>query len=186
MSITASALPPAVPAEFRGRARTFLTRLEAVEPSYVAALGTITLPLRDKHRRRAKLAAGDTTAAERAWLEQLPPFGRIATETRSSRVNLYVRELRLFARTENFDTWSGTVEPTIAILLIGVDQRRKRLEASKATLALIGLHAMARRYQRGFDTTDETIFAEFRTIAKVANEITDAGTDFRIPVSNGV
>jgi hypothetical protein len=184
--MSATSLAPGVPHEFVGRARVLLRRLEAAEPEYVATMATIMLPLRDRHRRHAKLAAGDTMAAEKAWREKLPAFGRIAIETKSSRVNLHVRELRAFARTENFQGWTGSVEPAVALLLIGIELRRHRLQATKSTVATVGIHALARRFQRGFDTTDETIFAEFRAIAGVSPGITDAGTDFRIPVSDGV
>lgn len=183
---TAPLHPPGTPAEFRGQARAFLNRIAAAEPEYLKSLAGVMLPLRDRYHRRAKLPAGDTAAAEEAWIEKLPTFGRIDIETRSSRVRLYVRELRAFARMEGFDEWAGASEPALVVMVVGVDLRRDHLDAKKAVLATIGLHALARRFQRGFDTSDEALFSEFRAIAAVANDIIDAREVFRIQVPDGV
>jgi hypothetical protein len=52
-------------------------------------------------------------------------------------------------------------------------------------VASVSLHALARRYQRGFNTTDAAILSELRELALRHEEIVEAMGEFSLPGDGG-
>ena len=82
-------------------------------------------------------------------------------------------------------TWQREVlEPWVAIMGIELMASQERFRLDFWALGNVSLHALARRFQRGFDNSRATIFADLTTIARNSvsrNEV----NQFRIPCSGG-
>jgi hypothetical protein len=179
-----------VPAEFTGMARAFRRSLEAEDSLAAATIETICGSVCARYRRGDRVGRLlNLQNALREWREAVPTRGRIALETRLNEhtKRLQITELRarpaVFTRSE----WSGEMEPSILVVVVGMSARPKRFSATHATLAAISLHALARRYQRARDTSDAALLHDLRVLAEHQDALLTGGEEatFRVSCPGG-
>jgi hypothetical protein len=137
-----------VPAEFVGLARQF--RREVMEDDRLvdAALARIATPLRRRLAKKPGLrpAMGHDTA--RAWTTLMPPTFRFDMATELGRSCLSISELRLTGSRWRSGGWAND-EPGVSVLLLSLGTGTGKVAVEVRPVATLGLHALARRYQRG-------------------------------------
>jgi hypothetical protein len=188
MSASAMAPPRELPVgrEFLGMARSMRNRIDSIDPVAVAAMGEISRRLQARCRRRQHLTPSVSAEAVRAWRTHVPDTGRLAIETHIGHRSLFIRELRLSrCRTRN-EAWQDAAwEQGVGVMLISLTIQVFSFQFNYFHLAVVSLHALARRFQRGIDNSDAAILADLRVIADVAAEIAVTHGAFEIAVPGG-
>jgi len=176
-----------VPREFVGRARDLRRRLGIADLQVGPGLTQALQPLQRRLDRRATLRADLLTDAERRWREAVPSFGRLVmVAARQDRRAPVFCELRAMAGKFRFESWPTGYEPGLILVLTLVELQCRALLTRQLNVAVVSLHALARRYQRGQDTTEAAIFSDLADLAPYART-PDAlgGTAFALPVHGG-
>ena len=185
------ALKPArqdLPREYLGRARLFRNRLAVEDIQSRTAVNKIVTEFRARAKKNKPPRASSVTDAIRAWRDGLGSFGRLALEIDEQKSSLQIRELRLTAAQATFDNWKPEVsEAAVCVVLMRLQADSKTFQFTTTKLAGVGLHALARRYQRAFETSDEAIKKDLRTLADAAtvDDHLALRDSFRIPASAG-
>jgi hypothetical protein len=117
----------------------------------------------------------------------LPSAGRLALTIERDKTGLRIEELRVAAGKIRFVAWEdGGSEVDVGIVRIELQAVSwKPAFVVGDLIASLSLHALGRRYQRGFDTSDAAILAEMRTIALCQPDIVEANGAFSIPGNGG-
>jgi hypothetical protein len=177
-----------VPREFVGRARDLRRRLGIADAQVNAGLTQALQPLRRRLERRATLRGDLLADAERHWRETVPSFGRLVmvANRQDRRSPIIFCELRAMAGKFRFTSWPAGYEPGLILVLTLVELQFKALLTRQLNVAAVSLHALARRYQRGSDTTEAAIFSDLADLAPYARK-QDAmgGTAFALPLPGG-
>ena len=80
----------------------------------------------------------------------------------------------------------GVTDPDIGIVRINLSAIPWGAVGATANLIVsVSLHALARRFQRGFDTTDGAILSELRELALRHTSIIKASSDFSVAFDGG-
>jgi hypothetical protein len=124
--------------------------------------------------------------AERRWRNVVPAFGRLAMEVdgESLRSPCFI-ELRVVCGVSHCATWPDEgQEPGVLVGWHAVEFDEQAIASRFVSLASVSLHALARRYQRGWDKSDTAIFAD---LAVLAHDFREAVTlpRFAVAVSKG-
>jgi hypothetical protein len=177
---------PAVPAQFLGLARAYRARLAAQDADTASRFDAVAGALRSCLMRRPTVRPERLTDAARAWQNNTGP-GRLRLEIVKSTKTLDVREIRVTAAVGRFDGWAKDVtEPGIAIIGLQLEVGRRRFRFDDAMLVGLSLHALARRFQRGFDNSAGALAEDFRALAAmVTDTVLDSGGGVEIAVSGG-
>jgi hypothetical protein len=125
-------------------------------------------------------------AAQRNWRTTVPSFGRLG-DTLIERKNyaLSLAEFRLMTGDLNFDHWTNEArEPSIAIELVSIIVSRKRCKLDFETVAIVSLHALARRYERSVYRETDDVLADLTPIVK-ASDALQQHRSFSIDVDHG-
>jgi hypothetical protein len=156
-----------VPREFVGRARDLLRRLGEVDARIEPAVRGVMEPLLRRLDRHPVLRRDMLIDAERRWRNVVPAFGRLAMEVdgENLRAPCFI-ELRVVCGISHCATWPD--EGQELGVLVGwhaVEFDEQAVASRLVSLAAVSLHALARRYQRGWDTSDTAIFADLAVLA---------------------
>jgi hypothetical protein len=76
-------------------------------------------------------------------------------------------------------------EPALAITLYDLAVAPPSFSEKLIPLSVIGLHALARRYQRGADYSDAAVLDDLRVLARDGLAAFKAGGEFAIPAPSG-
>jgi hypothetical protein len=173
-----------VPAEFVGLARAFRARIgaEAVGRSIL----DIMRPLQARRRKSATFRPADLQDAERQF-RNLPSAGRLTLKIDRDRKGLLIEEIRAASGQFRFCEWADdAMDLDVGIVQVSLEAVSwGRIGAFANIIVSVSLHALARRYQRGFDTGDGAILAELKALALRHAEIADSMTDFAVPGDGG-
>jgi hypothetical protein len=163
-----------VPVEFIGLARAFRARIAG--------------PPRIDLLRRVRPRPGFQPMPRHAYLRRLaaewraqPHPGRLALLAEFDDGRLHVAELRAAPAKMRFAA-AGFEELAITIGFHVVTMLPPKFREMSAIVADIGLHALARRYQRVADNSDEAMRAD---LAALAPKWRDTAGEFRIPAPSG-
>jgi hypothetical protein len=143
-------------------------------------------PLQARRRRSKTFRPADLIDAERQF-RALPSAGRLPLKIERDKHGLKIQELRCAAGKIRFAEWANDAsDPDIGIM---------RIELTAVSwgpafvagdlIASLSLHALARRYQRGFDTSDAAILSELRAMAMCHADIVETLGDFAIAGDGG-
>jgi hypothetical protein len=154
-----------VPAQFVGLARDLRNRILKSSARTDAIAEALISPLRRKpgftpmprHRLLASIP--------RKW-RQMADLGRLNLIAEFERGVLRISELRVVADgvTISDEGWAED-EPGLAVALYDLIISPPRFSERMRPIAVLGLHALARRYQRSLDRTDAGVLANIRPLA---------------------
>jgi hypothetical protein len=113
------------------------------------------------------------------WRAQHDP-GRLALLSQFDDGRLHIAELRISPAKMRFE--AGFEEPALSIGLHLVTMQPPRFREARAIIADVGLHALARRYQRAADHADVAVLADLEALARAWRGV--AG-EFRVPTPSG-
>jgi hypothetical protein len=177
---------PSVPAEYTGLARAFRARVGAEDDGVGRAVLQIMAPLARRRLKSRTFRPADLIDSERAF-RALPSAGRLALTIERDKHGLRIEELRCASGQIRFCSWAdGSSDADVGIMRI--ELRAKSWGpafVSGELIASLCLHALGRRYQRGFRTDDETILSELKQIALCQPDIVEAMGDFSIAGDGG-
>jgi hypothetical protein len=170
-----------VPIEHVGRARDLRRRLLAVDPLVEAGIRAVQRPLDRRLKNHPVLRRDGLQGAMRGW-DNLPRFGRLASAVDIADIgNPHFVQLRCVPAMVHLDHWREP-QPGVAIVVLGVVVRDRRTVLVVRDQAAASLHSLARRYQRGRDTSDIAILAELGEAALLHRP---QGDRFGIAVAEG-
>jgi hypothetical protein len=125
---------------------------------------------------------------EQAWREHLPPRSRLALaiDLNLHRKSLTISEMRLTASTYLPEAWDAA-ELGLIVNMLGLEARRLLYRFDVHTLAHVGAHALARRFQRGLDDSETEVLQDLRALGEAAHALADGeeGSDFVVPCAGG-
>ena len=172
--------------EFLGKARMFRDRVGAEDDAIGRAVMRIMAPLARRRARSKTFRPGDLIDAERQF-RQLPSAGRLSLKVERSKTGLKITELRCASGKIRFAEWqNGATDPDVGIMKIDLQAISWGAAfVSGDLVASLSLHALARRYQRGFRTDDETIMAELKALAMLHDDIIQTPGEFSIGGNGG-
>lgn len=174
-----------VPAEWIGRARALRTKVAATTATATAIAEGLVAPLRPrpgflpmpKHALLREFPA--------VWKRGMPAFGRLRLVAGFEGGKLQVVELRTEPMAITAAGWSED-EPAIAVILKTLVIRPPEFEEKAIILAVAGLHALARRYQRSRERADDAVLRDLLPLARGAVNLARAGGgEFAIPIPAG-
>jgi hypothetical protein len=145
-------------------------------------------PLEVRRRKSAIFRQDQLIDAERAY-RQIPAAGRLALNVARDRQGLRIEEYRAAAGQVRFCGWSDAAAMDADVGIVRVELTAVswgRCCVSGGIVVSVGLHAVARRMQRGFRTDDETILSELRQIAAMYPTIVESLGDFSVPGDGGL
>jgi len=175
-----------VPREFIGRARDLRRRLNEADARIETAVNRVMTPLLRRLDRRPALRPAMLIDAERHWRGIVPAFGRLEMEVDGNNLRspCFV-ELRVVCGESRYADWSDNgLEPGVLVAWYSVEVAERAFESRLVSLASVSLHALARRYQRGQDTTEAAIFADLAALARDFRAVTSPR--FTVAVPGGV
>ena len=176
-------MPPAPPpAQFIGHARALRAAITAEDRAATTTIERFMRPLYARAQRHPVPREGDLAGVARAWRETLPAGGRLALSIEVKRKTIAIDELRVSAIDFRFLNWStADFEPGLALILLRLRVSPKTgFELETPILAGVSLHALARRYQRGFVTTREAVLADVAQLSGAPD-----GDTWALPIPNG-
>jgi hypothetical protein len=178
-------IAPALPAEFRGLARQFRATLAASDWLVARVIADIIRPLRSRAERHPVARRQMLLGAVRQWRELMPEQGRLdlAVETGRNRLNLV--ELRASAGNLQLAQWQGGMEIAVVVQSIELAAAPGVLHVETKVLAAVGLHGLARRYQRGGNRSAAAIYADLMLLGRAHAELARAGGAFSVPTMGG-
>jgi hypothetical protein len=180
---------PNVPREFLGLARLFCNRVKDTTQSAADAVGQIAEDARRIVEKRPRWRPEHLVGFERQWRHSMPPDGRLSLEIERGKRELRISETRLIHSTYKDVRWSRPeFEQSVSLACYTFQLTTPTAYVvRRSALAIIGIHAIARRYERGEDQTDEAIAADISELASNHARlcITD-GEIFALPSASGV
>jgi hypothetical protein len=180
---------PTVPREFVGQARLFCSRIDAAAKAANAAAREIATEAHSIARRRPTWRPEHLAGFERQWRHKMPYEGLVSLEIERNKRTLTIAELRLARASYEDVRWSQSSREDSVVLA----RRTFRfitpagLDHQRIAIASFGIHAIARRYQRGLDNTDAAIQADIAELSLHIVRLVDvASQTFSIPCPSGV
>lgn len=179
---------PNVPHEFIGQARLFCARIDAAAKLASATVLQICADARAVVQRRPTWRAEHFSGFERQWHQTIPDEGRIRLEIARSKRALTITEFRLTRSSYEDIRWSHPFpEDSVGLMLCTFQLTTPAaFECKRLAIAILGIHAIARRYQRGFDNTDRAIQTDISELTMNVCRLQDAdGQSFAIQCPSG-
>jgi hypothetical protein len=179
---------PNVPHEFVGQARLFCARFASAAKTASAAVLQIGADARAIVQRRPTWRSEHLSGFERQWRQTIPDEGRIGLEIERSKRALIIAELRLTRSSYKDIRWSQPFpENSVSLMLCTCRLTTPAaFEIKRQAIATLGIHAIARRYQRGFDNTDRAILTDISELALNASQLLGANSQtFALPCPSG-
>lgn len=172
---------PRVPVEYLGRARALRRRLGAVAPLVRDDVRGILRPLMLRNEGGGRLPYITMGEAAAAWRALPQRFGQIGRDAARVSGGFDLTMIEMAASAWSFPEWRSAVERGISIRRILVRVRRGGADLDVRTIASVGLHALARRYQRTRAADDDAVLADLAALAEHASE----EDEFRCTVPTG-
>jgi hypothetical protein len=175
-----------VPVEFVGKARAFRRPLVADHPAAIAMVDRLALPFHARFRSRQPPTIGALAGLTHAWRERMPSSGRLHLVINTARARLTIVETRAAPATFRFDDWDeGDVETAIVITSLTLIVSPELFRFGNTPVASVPLHALARRFQRGWDVSDAAVRADLAALACPCPDVLASGGEFTVPLADG-
>jgi hypothetical protein len=170
-----------VPAEFIGRARCLRDAVGRTAAEADRLTKLLIGPLRPRHgfRQAPRRTLPDVATA---WRVLLPEAGRLGDPIGEfADRKLRLAELRAYPIRMRFAAWDGADELAPALRMTLVVCAPPRFRCENMLLADVGLHALARRYERGADRSDAAVLRDLVPLARSAATVNG---EFAIPTAD--
>jgi hypothetical protein len=176
-----------VPVEFVGRARLLRDRI--AEPAIDWAVGSVDLLAPFAGANSSPMSRRTLLSRLPASWRALPDVGRLGLGIHRG-APLTIFEARCIPYAVGRDGWSGD-ELSVAVVVRRVEVRlRPQPEVSDVApiVAVVGLHGLARRYERGSDATDGAVLRDLAALTdrrRWRTGMRDSRSEFDVPVADG-
>lgn len=156
----------AVPREFTVRAFDLRDRLKRSSGDYAERVRRICLLLSVQLRRYRDHKPHTLSLAVEQW-RRAPEFGRIGKlQIRRVPRGLYISELRVADCLHFFDYWDPSHrEKGLEVVRITMTAADREFKLDSDPKANLSIHALARRYQRGWGDSDDAVLADIAELA---------------------
>ena len=123
---------------------------------------------------------------EAAW-EALPSTFRLSVHAEyPSRKHLELSEVRLCPMKLHGPGWDDdSEEENVGIQFVSLTVDKLQLEISTTRMHLVSQHALARRFQRGRDSSDAAVISDIRALLRIDPDEMLAGKEFTVAVHDG-
>ena len=167
--------------EFLGLARAFRTTHVAEHAAAVGAVERIVLAAQARcYHRQTTGPRADVQVIQ--WAEVVPSVGRLDLTISTGRGCISATEYRLAPSEFRFKYWHGDGEDDIAVLTCTKFMATAdRVRFTSTAVACVSLHALARRYQLGWDNSNAAICRDLLTLANLPPETVERGGEFSTP-----
>jgi hypothetical protein len=180
--------PPAgrVPVEWIGRARDLIRRIASAYPEAEARRSALIAPFRPHPAIKIFMPKPRQIVLKRlaSQLRATSSLCRLRHAVQFYRGRLVVTELWLKGTWLEHDAWTER-EQTLALLARKVEIGPPGFTEANYRIAGVGLHALARRFERGGDRTDATVLADILALIDGYEAAVAAGGEFEIAVPGG-
>lgn len=172
-----------VPVEFIGQARVLLGRIGRAHELWVEAAEALTAPLQPRGDFRPQFTKQSLSLLAARW-RALPDWGRLRIVAETAGARLQVLETRLIPFRAAKVDWNE-FEPSVAVALSAVAMSvPAEFTLATTPIAVVGLHALARRYERGSDRSDGAVLRDLSVFGRAWPEAA-LEPDFAIPALRG-
>jgi len=178
-----------VPAEFAGQARVLRDAIAAEDQAAGELIRALGARVKARLRRGNAIPRVDTiVGVADEWQRNLPQRGRLLLEVdlNKRRKALTIRELRLTGSVFQPLAWASAERGLILNLTV-LQAQPFLCQLQMYTLAHVGLHALARRLQRGADVSEDAIKRDLRLLGQAHRDLADRpdGSAFAVAVPGG-
>jgi hypothetical protein len=168
-----------VGAEWMGKARQFRNAVAAeglkLEPALLAA----TEQIRRRVAKSPSIRKEQLIDLRRAWNYQIPHAYRLADQFEGDHKVFSLAMHQLRGASWSLDTWDEQ-EPGLLVTLIAIMFDGNTFEQRVVDLSLIGMHAVARWFQRSFDHNEQSLLTNLRPLAFAST------TQEHVPCRDGI
>jgi hypothetical protein len=174
--------PEPPPRQFIGLARALRAEITAEDAAATVTIERLVRPLYTRAQRHPVPRPDELAGVARAWRELIPAGARLALSVAVKRKSIALDELRVSAIDFRFLNWStADFEPGLAIIHVRLRIAPKTgFEFESPIIACASIHALARRYQRGFDTSRAAVLGDVGALANLP-----AGDNWELAVRDG-
>jgi hypothetical protein len=173
-----------VPAEWRGRARALRSRVADAHQQWEAAAMALTTPLCQRDGFTPIFTRQSLSVTAARWRSLPQAWGRLRLVARNDGGTLSIAEIRLVDFRSRMAGWrEDELGVAIAVFAVTMAQPSAFTVESKI-VALAGLHALARRYERG-ERTDLGVARDLLALALTAPGILARGGEFAVDGREG-
>jgi hypothetical protein len=172
-----------VPVEFIGQARTLRGRIAAAHAAREAAAERMLAPFRPTERFTPYPRYRLLRVLAAAW-RVLPDPGRLFLEADAHGGKLRITEIRAAPSRLILPGWEAD-EPALSLVLRDVRIEVPAYRETTATLAIVGLHALARRFERGSGRGDVAIMRALAPLGRAYPGAIKGGGEFAIEAAGG-
>jgi hypothetical protein len=174
-----------VPAEFIGKARLLRNKAGVAAAARDRAAERLLTPLRPK-RNFTPIPTHDRLRRVAEEWRAMPAFGRLGLIANFVDGELKIAELRARPVRMRFTAWNdGEAELALAIAVTLVRVQPPAFREETKLLVDAGLHALARRFERGEDRSEAAVLADLCTLAQACPDHIIARGEFKIAAAGG-
>jgi hypothetical protein len=156
-------------AEFIRAARSLIQRITATDQRIASVMTAVYSPLKQRVLQQKSQRLADLDQAISDWRAGMPALGCLAThvELDRTRRSLILAELRLTGADYELPKWINPKrEPALALSSIILKVSKHECSLNAHSLAIIGLHALARWKQRNFDITEPKLLEDLKLLGE--------------------
>jgi hypothetical protein len=158
-----------IPAEHRGLARLFREQVIQADRRLNAVLPRITQPLEQRLKRKPTLRPELLHDISRLWLANITDQFSVDGRAKADKRELTIAELRACGARWSTVEWDGdtAAQPGVSLVWIALKIENGRLHLDVRPAAHLLMHALARRFERGYGRTTADVMRDLRMIAAV-------------------
>ena len=152
--------------EFSGMARTMIRRFSHQDRPLRDAMAALFQPLKQRMEVAPKQRREDLAAAVRA-LDQLPTYGMLVHTRDWDRSRRLLDDWRICLASGAFSKvgWLNGTQPSLLLAMLTLKIVPKKASLHCDIIGIIGLHALARFYQRSIASDEAALFDDLRDLS---------------------
>jgi len=175
-----------VPVEFIGKARAFRSALVADHDAAILMATRLSGPFLARYRLRQPPTGRALADLAKGWRDRMPSAGRLRLVLDATRSRVSIDEIRAAPSKFGFCAWGDDApEQAVAIVRVTVTVSTTQFGSNTLRAASVPLHALGRRYQRGWDVSDTAIRADLAELADPRPDLLARYGEFTVPLADG-
>jgi hypothetical protein len=170
--------------EHLGLARLLLNKISAADDAFIAVIDAVVKRMEARLGKPPRYR--DLTELERNWRAQMPTEGGIRAQIDRPKRGIRITETRLSTFKLKSPGWenSGGGEPGISVITMWLEFAPTGFRHGLTNHAYASLHALGRRFSRGFDCSEVAVIADLAALADAAID-EKPGRLFSVPRPDG-